>query len=126
MGRQQYQEGRSPVAAYKFKPGHETWNKGVSMHLSPLSEWKQGDTALDKHPQWKGGVQHIINDCAYLAIAANVRVRRPRYIYEQRYGKIPNGFVIYHKDGNKDNDNVENLVAISRAELAKLNTKERD
>lgn len=40
---------------------------------------------------------------------------RARYMWEQRYGKIPRGMIIYHKDGDTLNDNVGNLELISRA-----------
>ena len=93
-----FHHGDSRGAAHRFQKGHATWNKGVSLHLSPQSEWKEGDTAGERHPQWKGGVQHISNDCAYVWAGANVRLRLPRAVYEKAFGKIPKGFVIWHKD----------------------------
>ena len=67
------------------------------------------------------GVQKVKNDCAYLSVGANQRVRRPRKVYEENFGKIPKGFVVIHKDGDKDNDSPDNLEAISRGELMKRN-----
>lgn len=87
------------------------------------TSFKKGVTTLKKHPSWKGGVQHIKNDCVHLTIGTNKRVRRPRYIYEQVYGEIPKGYVIWHIDGNKDNDHISNLEAITRAEMVKRNNK---
>ena len=106
----------------QFKKGHKTWNKNLKgIHLSPKSEFKKGQNTLENHPCWKGGVQKNKKDCAYLAVGTNKRVRRPRKIYEDHHGKIPNGFVIYHIDGDKDNDDIKNLKAISRSELLKIN-----
>lgn len=106
-----------------FKKGHPTWNKGISIHLSPKSEWHEGDVAGSKHPFWKGGVTNSEKDCALLWNGANKRVRRPKMIYESHFGKLKHGYVIYHKDGNNKNDGINNLVAISRAELVKINNK---
>jgi hypothetical protein len=44
-------------------------------------------------------------------------------IYEKFNGKIKAGFVIFHKDGNKHNDDPENLMAISRRTLLMANLK---
>ena len=100
-----------------FKKGHEPWNKGVKgIRLNPATEFKEGELVGETHPSWKGGVQVPINDCAYLHAGANKRVRRPRKIYEDVYGKIPDGYVVIHKDGNRYNDHYTNLEAISRKE----------
>lgn len=74
-----------------------------------------------KHISWKGGVHNMTNDCVHVWTGTNERVRRPRKNYEDAYGKIPKGFVIYHKDGDKNNDHPSNLEAISRKELLKRN-----
>lgn len=36
-----------------------------------------------------------------------------RVVYEDYYGFIPHGYQIHHKDGNKLNNNISNLVALS-------------
>ncbi len=74
-----------------------------------------------KHPNWKGGVQKNTTDCTYLHSGNNKRVRRPKAIWESEHGKLPKGYVIYHIDGDKDNDEIKNLEAISRVELLKRN-----
>tara|TARA_R100001591_G_scaffold103956_1_gene111449 strand:- start:769 stop:1116 length:348 start_codon:yes stop_codon:yes gene_type:complete len=107
-----------------FQKGNTPWNKGVKgIHLSPKSEFKAGPTHTGAcHPSWKGGVQKPKADCAYLWTSTKTRARRPRVIYEQHHGSIPKGYVIRHIDGNKDNDHIDNLQAISRAENMKLNS----
>jgi len=55
----------------------------------------------------------------------NKRKRRPRHIWEKANGIIPKGYVIFHIDGNKHNDNLSNLKAISRLELLKHNRNEK-
>lgn len=110
-----------------FKKGNEPWNKNVKgIHLSPKSEIKKKQWVGKKHPSWKGGIQKNKSDCTLLWAGCNKRVRRPRYIYEKAHGKIKKGYIIYHKDGNKDNDELDNLIAISRAELLKLNGEKKN
>jgi len=44
-----------------------------------------------------------------------------RVIYEQYYGEIPKGIKIIFADGNKNNLNINNLIAVSSAEELHLN-----
>lgn len=45
----------------------------------------------------------------------------PRHIYEKHNGKIPKGYKVIHLDGNKGNNNIENLMLVSNGELAQIN-----
>jgi hypothetical protein len=96
-------------------------NQFAKGNVPNKTSFKVGERAGNKNNTWKGGVQMPKNDCVHLYAGVGKRVRRPRVIYEFAYGKIPKGFVIYHIDGNKNNDNLYNLDAISRAELIKRN-----
>jgi hypothetical protein len=107
----------------KFEKGNIPWNKDKYVHLCPETEFKKGITTMENNPSWKGGIQHPKNDCVHVAIATNIRIRRPRLIYEKEIGPIPKGYIVLHKDGNKDNDDKTNLMAISRAELIKINRR---
>lgn len=108
----------------KFVKGNQAWNKGMEgLHLNPETEFKKGQFIGKGHPSWKGGIQKVKNDCIHLWIGANQRIRRPRKVYEKHFGEIPEGFVIYHKDKNRNNDSPQNLIAISRNELLELNRK---
>jgi hypothetical protein len=107
----------------QFEKGNIPWNKDKYFDPSPKTHFKKGQYVGDNHPSWKGGVQVISNDCAYVWTGNNSRVRRPRKIYEDFIGPIPEGYVIIHKDGNRYNDSPENLEAISRAENLKRNRK---
>ena len=43
-----------------------------------------------------------------------------RLIYEKYCGPIPNGYVVHHIDGNKQNNEISNLVLLSRNEHHQL------
>lgn len=114
-----------------FKKGSIPHNLGkkVEEYVNPEAiermentQFKAGkDHEGKNHISWQGGVQHNSVDCVHVWIGNNQRVRRPKMVYEENFGKAPKGYVIFHKDGNKDNDAPDNLEAISRAELLKRN-----
>jgi hypothetical protein len=107
----------------QFTSQNKPWNKDKKgIHLSPETEFKPGEKFGNTHPSWKGGVHMISNDCAYLWSGINKRVRRPRVVWENTHGKIPDGHVIIHKDGDKYNDDISNLECISRADNLKRNS----
>jgi hypothetical protein len=109
-----------------FLKGHTPYNKGLARgSVSPDTEFKKGVAGSD-HLSWKGGVQKMKNDCVYLHAGPNKRVRRPRAVYEEYHGPIPKDYVIFHIDGDKDNDDPSNLEAISRAELVRRNKRSRN
>lgn len=90
--------------------------------MSPSTEFKKGDRFGKEHYNWKGGVQLIKNDCVYLYEGINKRVRRPKKVYEDANEEAPKGWIIYHLDGDKDNDDLDNLIAIPRAVLVRINS----
>ena len=106
-----------------FKKGNKPWNAGVKgIHLHPDTEFKKGEMVGSDHYSWKGGVQVVKNDCVYLHVGANQRVRRPRKVYEDTYGAIPKGWILYHLDKDSHNDDLDNLIAIPRAVLVRINS----
>ncbi len=107
----------------QIEKGNIPWNKNKKgIHLSPKSEFKKGQFVGENHSCWKGGVQRSKRDGVMIYESVGKRTRRSRLIYAKAYGEIPKGYCIYHLDGNVDNDALENLEAISRAELLKRNS----
>lgn len=110
----------------QFVKGVKTWNKGMKgFRPSPETEFKIGELVGDIHPSWKGGVQTPKSDCAYLWDGSNKRKRRPKAIWEEFYGTLPEGMIVFHLDRDKNNDDISNLKAITRAELLKINQQNK-
>jgi hypothetical protein len=110
----------------QFVKGANTWNKGLKGFApSPSTQFKEGELVGELHPSWKGGVQKNKVDCTYLWDGANKRKRRPKAVWEQYHGTLPEGMVIIHLDSDKYNDDICNLKAITRAELLKLNQQNK-
>jgi len=53
-------------------------------------------------------------------------VKEHRLIYETHYGKIPQGYDIHHIDGNKLNNNIDNLEMIEHGKHTRLHNAERN
>ena len=105
-----------------FKKGHKPWNKDLKgIHLSLKTEFKKGQITAEKVNTWKGGIQTNTNDCIYLYDGVGKRVRRPKKILENNGVVVPKGWIIYHLDKDKHNDDLTNLIPIPRAILIKLN-----
>ena len=108
----------------RYIKGHTPHNLGVKKATSPkcAETYFTPDNFGEKHGSWRGGVQHMTKDCAYLWTGANKRARRPRVIWEQTHGKIPFGMCIWHTDGDKNNDNINNLEVVTRAQMMRRNS----
>lgn len=86
-------------------------------------------TALqsDRNPDWKGGTT---NNCGYVAIStkssANFRKREHQIVMENYLGRAlrPNECV-HHIDGNKANNNINNLALMDKSAHTRLHSLER-
>ncbi len=67
-----------------------------------------------------------INSTGYYMISTqkegNFEKYLHRLIYEEHYGEIPKGYFVHHKNGNKLDNRIENLEAISHAEHTRLHS----
>ena len=58
-------------------------------------------------------------------INKRVTIHKHRKIWIETFGEVPEGHIIHHKDGNKKNNSLDNLLCISRKDHALLHWKER-
>lgn len=64
-------------------------------------------------PTWNGG--EFTTKQGYIKVLVNGNyMPKHRYVYEQANGPIPDGYVIHHKDHNKQNNSLENLECLSK------------
>ena len=64
------------------------------------------------------------NGCITIKIE-NKTLFKHRYIWEKHYGKIPKDMVIHHIDGNKQNNEIENLQMMTDMEHRKKYNQKR-
>lgn len=103
----------------RFKKGMTPWNKGIKTSLKPVNGFKKGNRPWHTRELFSERLDK--DGYTIIKIAEpNKWMRKHRWIYEQKNGKIPEDSTIIFADGNKDNFNIENLVLVSRAELAIL------
>ena len=124
-------KGRRCCMRTEWKKGHIPHNKGLKgIHYSPKTEFKKGQ----KPQNYRGGYK-ICKDGIY------VRVGKQKYSYQvngkqmivgkyeqlarkkyrEAFGKFDKKMIIFHKDGDIYNNEIENLELITRAELLKRN-----
>lgn len=113
----------------RFQKGHDPANKGKKLAASVIAKvkktwFKQGHTPHNHKPV---GSERITKD-GY----TKIKVAEPDFwrlkhqvIYEKFYGKIPKGYAVCFADMNKKNFEKDNLVLVSRSELATMNKKNK-
>lgn len=121
---------------YQFRKGREPFNKGV-----PQREWMEPlSIEIGKATRFKKGhVPHNHKPIGYERITRDgyieVKVRddgykknfalKHRLVWEKHYGKIPEGYNVQFKDGNRQNCDISNLYLISRSKQMQSNTATR-
>jgi hypothetical protein len=91
-----------------FRPGHVPDNKGKT------------------HKPWQGNYrpvlsERIINGYVEVKTGHSVWERKHTAIWKTANGKIPKGHVVIFADGNTRNFTLDNLLLVSRKELAVIN-----
>jgi hypothetical protein len=110
-------------ASTHFKKGHIPHNKGKkgwqSGGRAKLTQFKKGQPPINYCPI---GSERISRD-GYVEI----KIKDPRtwrskhtWLWEQVYGPLPKGHVIIFADGDKTNVTLDNLLLVSRQEMAML------
>ena len=100
-----------------FKKGQKPWNAEKKEIYSEETRIKMRNKKL------KDG---YINKKGYKIITFfGKRKMEHRKVYEDNFGKIPEGFDIHHQDGNKLNNNLNNLHLMTKSEHTKLHWEEK-
>jgi len=120
----QFAKGSKPNKTC-FKKGDVPWNKGLKgIHLSPKTEFKKGLRSSNWQP-----VGTITIRTSKRETRRFIKVAEPdkweeyaKFLWKQKYGKVLKGYAIHHIDGDKLNDDIKNLIALSISEHMKLHS----
>lgn len=108
-----------------FKKGGTPWNKGKAMPAHPNSkktQFKKGQPPVNHRPI--GSERLTREGYIEIKIAEPSKWRlKHRYVYEQAYGSVPKGHVIIFKNKDRSDTRLENLLLVSRGQLAILNER---
>lgn len=113
----QFRKGHKPTNA--FGKGHIPWNKGLKrIHLSPRTELKKGRKS---EKFLIGTIRERIDNNGkkrnYIKIGSpNKWEVYYKYLWEQKFGIIPKGYVIHHINKISNDDRLENLELLTRKE----------
>jgi hypothetical protein len=115
-----FNTGHQPT---QFKKGMTPWNKGKK----GTGGWEPTQFKKGKMPwNYKPVGTERINTDGYVEIKiADPKTWKGKHIiiWEEANGPVPKGHVLIFADGNQQNVTVENLLLVSRRELAVMNKR---
>jgi hypothetical protein len=128
----QFPPGYLGGKATQFQKGHASHNKGQKMSNELYQKvahtmFKKGNKPMNTQPI---GTIHQRKDTGgkmylYIKLADSKWQLLNRYTWEQHNGPIPKGMVVVYKDGNYLNNDIDNLLMITKKENMARNTIQR-
>ena len=128
----QYPPGYLGGKATQFQKGQTPPNKGQKMSKDLYEKvektmFKKGNKPMNTQPI---GTIHQRKDTGgkmylYIKLADSKWQLLNRYTWEQHNGPIPKGMVVVYKDGNYLNNDIANLLMITKKENMSRNTIQR-
>jgi hypothetical protein len=116
----------------QFKKGHTPANKGQKMSTDVYQKvahtmFKKGSKPMNTQPI---GTIHQRSDKSgkmylYIKLADSNWQLLNRYTWEQYHGPIPKGLIVAYKDGNYLNNDINNLMLLTKKENMARNTIQR-
>lgn len=105
----------------RFEKGHVPFNKGTKGFVKPNSgTFKKGQKPFNYRPI--GSERVTVDGYTEIKVAdPNVWKLKHRLIWEQHNGPIPKGSTVLFGDGDQSNFSIDNLLLVTRAQLAMLN-----
>lgn len=117
--------------ATRFKPGHQSWNKGK--HYAPGGRCVETQFKPGTRPQtWvpigtevrdpDGYLKRKVRDDAEPGMSRRNWVFVHRALWEEHHGPIPRGHAVVFRDGDNANITLDNLELVTSAQLMLRNT----
>jgi len=108
----------------RFQKGQTPWNKNVKAYMGAnATSFKKGN--LPHNTRNEGETRINKEGYVLVKIAHKKWVRKHYLIWEKVNGKVPKGYVLRLKDGNRENYDISNIELISRADNMRLNAMQR-
>ena len=114
----------------QFEPGHTPANKGKKMSPEAYEKcaptmFRKGQTPVNHKPVGTESVRRNYkrNQMFVYVKVAEPNIWRMKHIleWEKHNGPVPKGKAIIFADGNPQNTDIDNLVMVSRSQLAVMN-----
>lgn len=114
--------GLSSGVDTRFTKGQDSWNKGTKGICAGgiKTQFKKGQ----KPHNYKPVGSERVNSDGYVDVKIadpNKWRAKHRLLWEEQNGPIPKGYVIIFGDGNRRNFQQDNLILVSKSQLAILN-----
>lgn len=122
-------QGDNVGAAFRFKPGQISWNKGMKGWTAPGTEATRFKKGNRPHTWVPIGTEQIRDGYLWRKITDGHGRHDWRQVHvllwEQHHGPVPPGLILVFKDRNRQHIALDNLELIDRAELCRRNTIHR-
>lgn len=117
-------EGYKPT---QFKPGHTPANKGTKGFMKPnKTSFQKGQTPLNHRPVGSERIENGGHAKGYTM----VKVAEPNkwkmkhvLVWEKANGAVPKGHCVIFANGDNTDFSLDNLLLVTRSELARMNQK---
>lgn len=120
---------QSGIRGGTFPKGHIPFNKGKKMSAETYAKlrstmFQKGNITYNTREI--GSIRYDKDGYKKIKVSDDKKGKANwqlyhRYIFEKEFGKVPKGYAVIFADGNKYNFDLDNLVLVSRNELARLN-----
>jgi len=104
----------------RFKPGEAAHRPPKGVHYSRRTEFKKGNRPVN----WKPVGSERVDAEGYVYVKTKEpRTWRMKHVltWEAAHGPVPKNHAILFRDSNRQNTDIDNLILVSRGQLAVLN-----